>query len=245
MRQAIEINAHFIKLAMDDLVVTVRDEADRFVVYYSLPRSTPLSDRLLAELMMGGAVRLSRFFAGTGAVPRYASFKHERPNYHHDYSRIFGDDQRFAQDATSIAFDRSVADRPQIHRHPELYELLRAEAERRLRRMTTDARPANRLRQYLLTMPPSRIPEIGRTARELGMSERSLRRHLAADGTSYRNLVRSALEASADDMLSDPTRTIKETAAALGFAEVAAFDRAFKRWTGMTPSEYRRVRSGK
>jgi AraC-like DNA-binding protein len=108
--------------------------------------------------------------------------------------------------------------------------------------MTADVRPATRLRQYLLAVSPSRIPEISAAARDLGMSERSLRRRLTADGTSYRDVVRSALEASAGRMLRDSTCTIKETAVALGFADPAAFHRAFKRWTGMTPGEYRRAR---
>jgi AraC-like DNA-binding protein len=107
--------------------------------------------------------------------------------------------------------------------------------------MTTEVRPAARLRQYLLALEPSRIPAISAVARDLGMSERSLRRHLATEGTSYRDVVRAALEASASRLLRDPARTVKQTAATLGFADAAAFGNAFKRWTGMTPGEYRRV----
>jgi AraC-like DNA-binding protein len=244
MREAIEINARFIRLAMDEMVINVRDEGDLFVVRYIFPRSTPLSDRMLAELFVGGAVRLAQYFTGQSTLPRLACFEHERPNDRREYTRVFGGDQRFGQGVTSIAFDREIADRPQIHQHAELYELLQAEAERRLHRIATGVGAAIRVRDYLFAMPPSRIPEISRAARDLGMSERSLRRHLAADGTSYRNLVQSALVASASHMLRDPSRTIKEAAKALGFAEAAAFNHAFKRWTGMTPSQFRRARDG-
>jgi AraC-like DNA-binding protein len=242
MRLALEVNARLIRLLTDEMRLTLRDEGDLFFVHYTIPRSTGVSERLLAELLMGGAVRLARFFAGPCAGPRHVGFEHQRPDHHREYTRIFGDEPRFDQGVTSIAFDREIADHRQIHQHPELYELLRAEAERRLHRITTGVRPAARLREYLFRTSPSRIPDMYHAARELGMSERSLRRQLAADGTSYRDLVRSALEASAGHMLDDPRRTVKETAAALGFAEVAAFNRAFKRWTGMTPGEYRRAR---
>jgi AraC-like DNA-binding protein len=242
MREAVEIAAQFASLGMDGLHLSVRDEGDSFVVRYTFPRSSPLSDRMLAEFLMGGLARLARSFTGANAVPRFAWFEHERPDHHREYTRVFGGNQRFGQSVTSIAFDREIADRPQMHRHPELYELLRAEAQRRLDRMATGVGPATRLRQYLQAMAPARIPEISAAARDLGMSERSLRRRLAADGTSYRGVVRSALEASAGRMLGDPGHTIKETAVALGFADAATFHRAFKRWTGVTPGEYRRAR---
>jgi AraC-like DNA-binding protein len=244
MREAIVMASRYVSLAMDGVLLAVRDEEDMFVVRYAFPRSTPLSDRVLAELLMGGVVRLARSFTDPWAVPRLACFEHERPKHHREYTRIFGEHHRFRQSVTSIAFDREVADRRQMHQHPELYDLLRAEAQRRLDRMTTGVRPATRLRQYLLAMPLSRVPEISAAARDLGMSERSLRRRLNAEGTSYRHVVRSALEALAGRMLTDSSHTIKETALALGFADPAAFHRAFKRWTGMTPGEYRRSHGG-
>jgi AraC-like DNA-binding protein len=196
---------------------------------------------MLSELFLAGLARLARTFIHPSIVPRFARFEHERPNHHREYGRIFGANYQFGQSATSMAFDREIADRPQMHRHPELYDLLRTEAQRRLDRMTTEVRPAARLRQYLLALEPSRIPAISAVARDLGMSERSLRRHLATEGTSYRDVVRAALEASASRLLRDPARTVKQTAATLGFADAAAFGNAFKRWTGMTPGEYRRV----
>jgi AraC-like DNA-binding protein len=240
MREAMVACGRFAGLAMDALTFTAHDEGDAFVVRYAFPRSTPLADRVLAELMLGGIVRLARSFTGPTATPRVASFEHARPAHHSEYTRVFGGTERFGARATAISFDRAIADRPQMHQHSELFDLLRAEAQRRLDRIATDVRPAARLERYLREIPPSRIPNVWAAARDLGMSERSLRRQLTADGKSYRDLVRTALEASAGSMLRDPTRSIKETASALGFANATAFHRAFKRWTGMTPAEYRR-----
>jgi AraC-like DNA-binding protein len=241
MREAIEICSRFVPIMMDGLLIAVRDEGTALLVRYAFPRTTPLSDRVLADFIMGGLARLGRSFTGPSVFPRLACFEHARPSYHREYARIFGDHHRFGQNATSMVFDHEIVDRPQMHQHQELYDLLRVEAQRRLDRLTTGVRPATRLRHYLFATPLARIPEMSAAARHLGMSERSLRRQLAADGTSYREIVRSVLESSAGLMLRDPSRTIKDTAVALGFADAAAFHRAFKRWTGKTPGEYRRT----
>ena len=242
LREAVVISSQFGNLAIDGTRLATRDEGDAFVVRCTFPRATPLWDRTFAELTTAGLARMARAFVGPGATPRFVSFEHEQPKHVGEYSRILGNNLRFRERETSIAFDRQVADVRQIHQHPELYSLLRAEAERQLDRMATGVRVSVRLHQYLLAIAPQRIPDMASAARDLSMSERSLRRHLSAEGTSYRQVVRSALETSAGRMLRDPARTIKETAVALGFGDAAAFVHAFKRWTGTTPGEYRRAR---
>jgi AraC-like DNA-binding protein len=180
-----------------------------------------------------------RVLVGASGVARSAAFEHPRPAHHREYTRIFGGAERFAQPATRLELDRALLDRQQPNQHPALYMVLRAEAERALERVTTGLRVSDQLRQYLLSRPPSRIPDLRTAARDLGTSARSLRRRLAADRTSYRTLVQATLEASAGRLLRDPSRSIQETARALGFSDTGAFHRAFKRWTGMTPKQYR------
>jgi AraC-like DNA-binding protein len=78
----------------------------------------------------------------------------------------------------------------------------------------------------------------------LGLSERSLRRHLADENTSYRRLTQSALHASACSLLRKPALTLQNIAYQLGFSDVAAFHRAFRRWANLTPGEYRSTHLG-
>jgi AraC-like DNA-binding protein len=108
--------------------------------------------------------------------------------------------------------------------------------------MARGQRFVDRVQQYLLSVPPKRMPDMASVARDLGLSARSLRRRLADDGVSYKALVQSVLEIRATQMLGDPNRTIQETAAEMGFSDPTAFQRAFKRWKGMTPGPFKEAK---
>ena len=244
LRDGVRVASQFAPLLMEGAHAVMRDSPDLTTIECALPRATPIADRFLADFAIGGFLRMARHIAGAQVTPRVVSFGHDRPPYHRAYLRLFGDTVLFSQGSTSISFDRDVADRLQLHRSPELYSVVISDAERKLERFTQGARTAELLRQYVLARPASRI-QIATAARDLGMSERSLRRYLTMENTSYREIVRSTLEASACHLLRDPRRTIQETAVTLGFADARSFHRAFKAWTGMTPTQYRKSRGGR
>jgi AraC-like DNA-binding protein len=80
---------------------------------------------------------------------------------------------------------------------------------------------------------------IARTARRLGMSARTLQRRLRASGTSFTHLLQQLRERSACRLLRQDDRRLSEIAEQLGFSEHSAFSRAFKRWTGTSPGQFR------
>jgi AraC-like DNA-binding protein len=82
-------------------------------------------------------------------------------------------------------------------------------------------------------------PEIESVAGSMGMNARSLQRHLAKDGLTYRQLVEHYRHEAARRLIDAGDRTLIDIACQLGYNEAASFTRAFRRWSGMTPSEYR------
>jgi AraC-like DNA-binding protein len=177
-------------------------------------------------------------------LPReHVYFEHARPDHHPECARVFGGAVGYGHGQTAIEFDRAALDERGIHHHPELHQLLRPHAERALARATGKAGAGERLRQYLLTHPATGAgSDMTSVARALGMSVRSLRRRLSREGTSFKAILEESLAATATQYLD--ARSIQETAYAMGFSDPSTFHRAFKRWTGMTPTQYRERAEG-
>jgi AraC-like DNA-binding protein len=76
-------------------------------------------------------------------------------------------------------------------------------------------------------------------ANALGVSTRTLKRQLAAEGASFSTLVDEERRARATYLLGSPEISLKDIADRLGYANLANFTRAFARWTGQTPTAYR------
>ena len=100
------------------------------------------------------------------------------------------------------------------------------------------SRVASRVQAALLDALPDGAPSKPAIARTLGMSARNLQRHLADEGTSFKELLNEARIDLARTYVEEGRLTVMEIAFVLGFADTSAFSRAFKRWTGVSPREF-------
>jgi AraC-like DNA-binding protein len=87
---------------------------------------------------------------------------------------------------------------------------------------------------------PTGIPSIHHIADLTAMSNRTLTRRLSETGVTYRDLIKRTQESIAKEMLRNTAQSVGEIAFLTGFSEQSAFNRAFKKWTGLTPSDYRK-----
>jgi len=96
------------------------------------------------------------------------------------------------------------------------------------------------VRELITALLPSGQPMIDDVARELGMSSRTLRRRLADQGFIYKEIVEDVRHKLALRYLSDNRINLKQVVYLLGYSDQAAFNYAFRRWTGSSPSDHRR-----
>lgn len=103
----------------------------------------------------------------------------------------------------------------------------------------TSPDPVNAIRAAIRELVPAGRSQIGSAAMIVGMSVRTLQRRLAETGLSYSDLVDDVRLASALTLIDDRSVKLSEVARKLGYADAANFDRAFRRWTGFSPSQVR------
>ncbi len=92
--------------------------------------------------------------------------------------------------------------------------------------------------QIQVSLPRGRADEAA-IARSLGMGRSTLRRRLARNGTSFRTIVQQIHDEAAKYLIRESDLVLAEVATALGYAELSVFTRAFRRWSGVTPSAWR------
>jgi AraC-like DNA-binding protein len=177
--------------------------------------------------------------SGSDKRPHEVRFRHEQPEYADEYERVYGCPVRFAQIANEIVFARRLLDLPQLHRDELLLDLLRERADQLLADTHATERLAERIVDGLKLELQLGGTDPARVAQRLGMTLRSLQRRLQASSLSLSRLIDEARREEACAALRRGDVPIKDLAHRLGFSEPSAFHRAFKRWTGMTPAQFR------
>lgn len=159
------------------------------------------------------------------------------------YRDFFGCPVAFAGMPSSLEFSAGFLEQPLPHHDAVASEQLREQCQLLLARMTRQNPLVQQVRQLLLSNP-GRFAEVSVIAEQIGMSERSLRRHLTEENTSYKELLDEVRFSLARQYLSETSLPLQEIAVLLGYTEPGNFTHAFKRWAGISPSAFRREESG-
>jgi AraC-like DNA-binding protein len=240
LQDALRSVQEFRCLLGDEASFRVYEDAGKTIVQSDSLRDQPLHvRRFMAEIGLAGLFRTIQRFRAQARID-YVAFEYSAPDYQNEYARVFAGQARFDQSFTGLCFSSQLMKAAAPHPDPELHQALRVIATRRVAQLTDRSSCSARIHQFLVWQPPPRDMSMQTAARTLGMSVRSLRRHLTAEGKTYAGLVNEALASIAKSCLRDEQRTILETGHELGFADNTGFHRAFKRWTGLTPTQYRK-----
>ena len=193
-----------------------------------------------AEFIVAAWLRTGRFAAGRDWDPDEVRFAHHAPADVREHARFFRAPVRFAAGENSLVIPGGVLDSPCQGADPVLASLVDRHAEDRIKSHPASASVVDRVRSVLEELFGDGEPSAAGVAARLKMSLRTLNRSLADEGTTYRALLDQLRHELAAHHLANPRTSTAEVAFRLGFSDLSAFHRAFKRWTGRTPAEFRK-----
>jgi AraC-like DNA-binding protein len=200
------------------------------------------SDRHQVEFWLVTMVRICRQVTDTRLAPRQLRIRHQRANApaELEFRSFFGCDVEFGADSDEVIFPASVASLPIVGRDNYLNDLLRRYAEDALAdRPQERATHRSAVEGVLPQLLPHAMATVPNVAKKLAISRRTLLRKLSDEGVGFSEILEKTRLALARSYLAERGLQITEIAWLLGYHETSSFTRAFKRWTGVTPSQFR------
>ncbi|WP_433590720.1 AraC family transcriptional regulator [Nocardia sp. CA-145437] len=192
----------------------------------------------VAERVLAGIQMLGRELYSVNVPVRRVSFRHAAPPDTSRYRSVFGVEPLFGTSVDELAFDSSFLDvvlpQPTEQARSTCEQMCQELLARRYVRSGFAA-----VVRGVLIRDPGVIPDQSAVAAGLFVSPRTLSRRLNEEGTSFRALLDEVRQALSEELLDRTDMTTEQVAARLGYAEAASFIRAFRRWQGCPPQEYR------
>lgn len=228
--------------------LTLKEQADeaRVVLDFEIDLFTvepPVS--YVAEATLLGLRNIGRRLIGSNTPLRRVNWRHERPAYAAEYERLFEAPCFFGQPETALVFDRQALDWKLQGAFPALHKQAEALVEQRVnvgRQAAAGGQPSTLWEQIdaLLTQRPELMAGgVDTVADELNMHLRTLQRRLKDEDRVYADIQAAVRERLARRWLDEGKLDIEAIALRLGYSDRRAFTNAFKRWTNLSPSQYR------
>ena len=218
---------------------TLKVEAETASIRFQVVKGSPEVPRHEAELALARLCKGIRDIVGPRWAPRRVHFAHHRQSGLAEHECFFGIEPRFGMEANRLVLDRADLQRCNPAADQRLYQIL----ENRLQALLPEQDQDD-----LIFKVREEVAEalaegaaLNAVAKRLGLGARTLQRRLRECGLAYNDIVEQMRQQEAYRHLRHEELQISEIAFRLGYSEVSAFDRAFRRWSGTSPLAFRQA----
>lgn len=242
-KEAVDRLSRYAALLNEGLKVQVIDQNSETHVRFSADdrfdsflHRTP---RQAMETLASGVVTTLNRLSNMTLEPIVVTFRHDAPANTAEHAQILGATVRFTQPDNSVVYRSAALEANLLSADPALLAMFEGDARRRLEQLESRGGVSGRVLHLLGAKLKGEVPSLATVASELAMSERSIQRALGEEDTSFRQLVDEVRKELALEHLGRPGASATDVAFLLGFSEPSAFTRAFRRWTGSSPTQFR------
>ena len=232
--------ARYHSIWTDGALFTLESSGDTSAVVYRYVDRTIGEHRQDSEMTLATVATLCRNIATPDFVPTAVEFQHDAPPDTSEHQRLFRCAIEFRAPANKLWFASRFLSFPIAKADPSLCVLLDRHAEELLAKFPPRDSLVDQVRNIITGELRGGDPSLERVADQLGFTPRTLQRKLQELGASHNELLDQMRRQLAMRYLREREMAICEVAYLLGFSESSSFHRAFKRWTGVTPKEFRK-----
>jgi AraC-like DNA-binding protein len=219
---------------------TLQDRGEVMAMVCAHPDPSPYGPReQVVCALLGHWIAWGRQLTRTSFPVEEARFRWGGPRNRAPFERFLGGRIAFGAREDAFLLPREVLRLPLPEHTPEFVEQFEAYATVLIRRMTPRADIVEQVREAIGEGLLTGSARESAVARRMAMTVRTMHRHLVEAGTSFREIRDELLRRRAEQLLRERRVPIGEVSYLLGYAEPSNFHRAFRRWTGLTPNEWR------
>jgi AraC-like DNA-binding protein len=239
--EVIQALERYFSLRAPAITFHAKVEPDVVTLQVGYPRQNDPLRPFIMELVLIGLVVMAEQILERPQPGTEVLMEGPEPGYYARFAGHLPAPVRYGAEAYSIRIPRVLMEAPLRLADPNAAAMAREACERELqaRQVSRDAALTARVRS-LLAQSDERLPTLEEVATALHVSTRTLKRRLQEEGRNFRALVDHVLEARATQMLQDEGLSVSEVAFRLGYNDVSNFSRAFRRWTGQSPSDFKK-----
>lgn len=239
LAEAIARSARFLRLVLPDLAVCLENHPEQARLCIGEAHPLPIGRVFAFEWLLRLLHGLLSWLVGRNIVFDSVAFPYPRPVHADDYALIFTARSTFDAELLTASFAANLLELPVRRDEAALQAFLDGAPGKLTMLYRRDRETVLRVRDALRdALPASR--SLAEVARALHLSPRTLHRRLEDEGSSFQATKDALRRDVAINRLAKTRQALSQIAADLGFADSAAFFRAFRRWTGSAPAHYRR-----
>ncbi len=239
LRRALLRSIRFFRLISDELRIELRERGDLAALEFSHANLLGLDDRAFIESLVTIWLRWSSWLIGRQILPERAEFAFAPPSYADEYPEIFACDVYFEAAANRLIFPSRYLDLAPVRNEAQLDEYLARAPSTLMIHYKGERSLSAQVKNILVSAAYTEGMTAEDVAAELDMPAATLRRSLRAEGNGFQELKDGVRREAAVRLLLDTDLSINDIADRTGFSEASAFHRAFRRWTGLAPGQFR------
>lgn len=239
LKEAIRRAVRSLRILHQGVELTFKVQGKVARLTHAVPQASIPLHRVDSDFWMAGLLLRLRKMTGTDFVPLKAGFQHAAPTDISFYRQLFRSSVEFNQPVNDFVFDAAWLQQPLLTADPGLCIVLDRYIEELLVKLPQSESIVDSVRREIGIGLRDGNPGLSACALRLGFDKRTLQRKLKQAGVSYQELLDEMRRELSMYYLQEQHLPAHEVAFLLGFSETSTFHRAFKRWTGTTPGEFR------